>query len=402
MGGRSRAAALPLAAVLALTGVLAGCESPVPFYRPGEGSPDAPVVGLGGPAPYLRARPDEPGRDDPSAPGGDVPVAPAGGRVYAATGPGMIAPNARGMPARLYVANGRFIDVLDPAAPRVTGRFHPGTTASRVVSSWDLRRLWATDRVHGRLVPVGPRSGRRGHAVRIASPTALYFTPDGQDALVLARHPSRIDVRDPRTMAPRASLPMPCAAEHADFSLGGTALVATCTAAGALTRVDLATRRVSGTIRLPKRARPGDLRLSPDGTVFYVADARTGGVWLVDARRFALLGFVKTGPGARGLAISRDAQRLFVVGGGTVTAVAFRARRVASRWPLPGGGSPVPGGVSSDGTALWLADPAGLVYAVSTRTGRVLRKIRVGGHPTALCVHPQPGRYSLGGTGLYR
>lgn len=418
-GGRSSAAAIPLAAALALTGgALAGCESPVPFYRPGEGSPDDPVVGLGGPAPYLSVRPDDGGEratgtdgtDDPSVPdaeppggghGGELPVAPAGGRVYAATGPGMIAPNARGLPARLYVANGRVIDVIDPDTLRVVGRLRTEATASRVVPSWDLRRLWATDRAHGRLVPVGPRGGR-GRPVEITGPAGLYFTPDGHDALVLARRPRRVDVRDPRTMRRRASVPMPCAAAHAGFTLDGSSLVTTCTSAGALARVDLAGRRVSGTIRLPEGARPGDLRLSPDGAVFYVADAVNGGVWLVDARRFVVLDFVRTAPGARGLSISRDARRLFVVGDGVLTAVEFGTRRVTSRWPLPGDGSPVPGGVSSDGSALWLADPAGLVYAVSTRTGRVLRKVRVRGRPRGLCVHPQPGRYSLGGTGVYR
>lgn len=398
---RPRAAAALSAAVLALScGVLAGCESPVAFHRPGERSPDDPVVGLGGPAPYLSVPPDakRTAAQDPPAADGAVPVAPAGGRVYAATGPGMIAPRARGLPPRVYVANGQVIDVIDPAAARVTGRLRVGAAASRVVPSWDLRRLWAVDRAHGRIVPVG----RRGRPVEVAAPAGLYFTPDGRDALVPARRPRRIDVRDPRTMAPRASVPMPCSAGHADFALGGASLVATCTAAGALARVDLTARRVAGTIRLPGGARPGDLRLSPDGGVFYVADAAKGGVWLVDARRFAPLGFVPTAPGARGLAISRDARRLFVVGGGTLTAVDFRTRRVVSSWPLPGGGSPVPGGVSSDGTALWLADPAGLVYAVSTRTGRVVRRVRVGGRPSGLCVHPQPGRYSLGGTGLYR
>ncbi|MFB4305931.1 hypothetical protein [Actinomadura sp. GTD37] len=399
MRARPGAAALPFAAALTMAaGVLTGCGSPVPFHRPGRASPDDPVVGLGGPAPYLRARPD--GERGAADPGGGVPLAPAGGRVYAATGPGMIAPNARGLPPRIYVANGRSIDVIDPGTAGVVGRFRTGAAASRVVPSWDLRRLWAADRAHDLLVPVGPRGERRGRPVGVTGPAGLYFTPDGRDALVLASR--RIDVRAPRTMALRASLPTPCSAAHADFPSGGTSMVATCTAAGTLIRVDLAGRRVAGTVPLPAGARPGDLRLSPSGAVFYVADAARGGVWLVDARRFTRLGFVPTAPGARGLAISRDARRLFVVGGGTLTAVDFRTRRVVSRWPLPGGGSPVPGGVSSDGTALWLADPAGLVYAVSTRTGRVVRKVRVGGRPTGLCVHPQPGRYSLGGTGLYR
>ncbi|WP_141580989.1 YncE family protein [Actinomadura sp. WMMA1423] len=399
---RSRAAAFPLAAALSLTG-LAGCESPVPFYRPGEGTPDDPVVGLGGPAPYLPSRPGGPApRASGSGTPRGVPVAPAGGQVYAATGPGMLAPAARGLPPRLYVPNGPFVDVLDPTGLRLAGRLLTGATASRVVPSWDLRRLWATDRAHGLLVPLAPRTGRRGRPVGITAPTGLYFSPDGRDALVLARRPDRLDLRDPRTMAPRATTPLPCAAGHADFTPDEASLVATCTAAGVLARVHLASRTVSGTIRLPAGARPGDLRLSPDGSAFYVADARQGGVWLVDARRFALLGFVRTGRGARGLAISRDARRLFVVGRGDVTAVEFGSRRIASRWPLPGGGPADPGGVSSDGRSLWLADPAGLVYALSTRNGRVLQSIRIGGRPAGPCVHPQPGRYSLGGTGLYR
>ncbi|MEU8800344.1 hypothetical protein [Spirillospora sp. NPDC048819] len=402
-GGRSRVAAvLPLAAALALTcGVLAGCESPVPFYRPGEGAPDAPVVGLGGPAPYLSARPRDASPEPPD--GGDgVPVAPAGGRVYAATGPGMIAPYARGMPPRLYVAHGRYIDVIDPDTLRTVGRLRTGATAARLVPSWDLRRLWATDRAHGTLVPVGPFGAGRGRPVTVAGSTGLYFTPDGRNALVLARRPRRVDVRDPDTMRRRASVPMPCTAGHADFTPDGSSLVTTCTSAGALARVDLAGRRVSGTIRLPEGSRPGDLRLSPDGALFYVADSVKGGVWLVDAERFAVMGFVRTAPGARGLSIGRNARHLFVVGGGILAVVDFGTRRVTARWPLPGGGSPIPGGVSSDGTALWLADPAGLVYAVSTRTGAVVRKVRVGGRPAGLSVHPQPGRYSLGGTGLYR
>ncbi|TDC64465.1 YncE family protein [Actinomadura sp. GC306] len=383
-------------------GVLAGCESPVPFHRPGEGSPDGPVLGLGGPAPYLSAQPDAEARRSGDRVPGEVPLVPAGGHVYAATGPGMMAPHAREVPARLYVAHGRAIDVIDAGTMRTVGRLHTGAAASRVVPSWDLRRLWATDPARGTLVRFGPLGGVRGRPVQAGSPAALHFSPDGRHALVLAHRPSRVEVRDPRTMRRKGSVRLPCTPGYADFTPDGSALVATCGSAGALTRVDLTTGRVSATVRLPAGARPGDLRLSPDGTLFYVADPVRGGVWLVDAGRLAVRGFVRTAPGARGLAVGRDARRLFVVGGGTLTAVRFGTRRVASRWPLPGGGTPIPGGMSRDGSALWLADPRGLVYAVSTRTGRVVRKVRVAGRPAGLAVHPQPGRFSLGGTGLYR
>ncbi len=43
-----------------------------------------------------------------------------------------------------------------------------------------------------------------------------------------------------------------------------------------------------------------------------------------------------------------------------------------------------------------------VVYAVLLTTGRVLARIRVGRGPHGLAVFPQPGRYSLGHTGVFR
>jgi DNA-binding beta-propeller fold protein YncE len=40
--------------------------------------------------------------------------------------------------------------------------------------------------------------------------------------------------------------------------------------------------------------------------------------------------------------------------------------------------------------------------AISTSTGRVLARIPVGNEPHGLAVWPQPGRYSLGHTGILR
>jgi hypothetical protein len=61
------------------------------------------------------------------------------------------------------------------------------------------------------------------------------------------------------------------------------------------------------------------------------------------------------------------------------------------------------GGLNAAGTVLWLSGRYdGVVYALRTTDGRLLAEIRVGSGPHGLCVWPQPGRYSLGHTGVLR
>ena len=79
---------------------------------------------------------------------------------------------------------------------------------------------------------------------------------------------------------------------------------------------------------------------------------------------------------------------------------------IALQWSFPTGvgrAYPKTGGLSADGRVLWLSGRSNAdVYAISTRTGRLLHRIPVGLGPHGLCVWPQPGRYSLGHTGVFR
>jgi len=61
------------------------------------------------------------------------------------------------------------------------------------------------------------------------------------------------------------------------------------------------------------------------------------------------------------------------------------------------------GGVTTDGSQLWLSGRySGAVYVIDTRTGRLIHKIAVGKGPHGLSIFPQPGRFSLGHTGVFR
>jgi DNA-binding beta-propeller fold protein YncE len=208
-------------------------------------------------------------------------------------------------------------------------------------------------------------------------------------------------------MALRHVLPVPMCpgVDHMDYTANGRLALASCEFGGRVIVIHLRRERVVKTIALRAGAMPQDVKLSPDGRTFYVADMATGGVWLVDAHRLRKLGFEPTGRGAHGLYPSRDARTLYVSNRseGSITLISFRTRRPYRKWHLPGGGSPDMGGVSASGRVLWLSGRYnGEVYAISTRTGRLLHRIRVGSGPHGMAVWPQPGRYSIGHTGIMR
>jgi YVTN family beta-propeller protein len=150
---------------------------------------------------------------------------------------------------------------------------------------------------------------------------------------------------------------------------------------------------------------PQDVKLSPDGKVFYVADMHANGVYVIDGEALKVLDFLPTGRGTHGLYASRDSKTLYVSnrGEGSVSLIEFKKRRIVEKWVLPRGGSPDMGGVSADGKVLWLSGRYHReVYAIDTDTGKLLARIPVGRGPHGLCVYPQPGRYSLGHTGVFR
>jgi DNA-binding beta-propeller fold protein YncE len=257
------------------------------------------------------------------------------------------------------------------------------------------------------LTPIDPRTGRPGKSVPVADPYNLYFTPDGRFAVVMAERLHRMDFRDAHTMRLEHSLQVPgCdGVNHADFTANGRLMLVSCEFGGRMIVVDVPRERVVKTIPLRSGAMPQDVKLSPDGRTFYVADMASNGVWRIDARRMRKVGFVSTGRGAHGLYTSRDARYLYVSNReeGSVSLISFATRRAVRKWRIPGGGSPDMGGVSADGRVLWLTGRYdGVVYAISTRSGRLIRRIRVGTGPHGLCVYPQPGRYSLGHTGVFR
>jgi YVTN family beta-propeller protein len=341
-----------------------------------------------------------------STPAGRTIPAPL--NVYAAAGAGRLSPTALRARPLVYVPNSlsNTVDVIDPRTYRVIRSFRTTATPQHVVPSWDLKTLWVNESSGNHLTAIDPVTGRPQRRLPVADPYNLYFTPDGRSALVMAERLRRIDFRNPHTMKLQHSLRIPCkGVNHADFTADGSAFLASCEFSGDLIVVPTDGRRVLKRIRLSTSSMPQDVRLSPDGRTFLVADMARGGVWLIDARAFRVRGFVHTGAGAHGIYPSRDATVFYVSNrmSGSISVLDARRLRVVKLWRLPGGGSPDMGGVSVDGRQLWLSGRYNsVVYVIDTKNGRLLHRIKVGRGPHGLCVWPQPGRYSLGHTGNMR
>jgi YVTN family beta-propeller protein len=327
--------------------------------------------------------------------------------VYAADRPGMLAPAVRNFPSRVYVPNSESntVSVIDPQKYKVIDQFPVGALPQHVVPSYDLKTLWVNNDEGNSLTPIDPATGKPGRAVPVSDPYNLYFTPDGRYAIVVSERLHKLDFRDAQTMRLHHSLSVPCSGiNHMDFTADGRYLVASCEFDGSVIKVDLARQRVVRTLGLDPGGMPQDVKLSPDGRFFYVADMSANGVWMVDAKTLRKVGFIPTGSGAHGLYVSRDSRFLYVSNRaeGSVSVISFATRKVVHKWRIPGG-SPDMGGVSADGKVLWLTGRYNAeVYAISTRDGKLLARIPVGDGPHGLCVYPQPGRYSLGHTGVFR
>ena len=376
--------------------------------------------------------------------------------LYSETRSSVMSKAVEGSLPRVYVPNRgeNTVSVIDPATLKVVDKFKVGINPQHVVPSWDMKTLWVANNAEGRtdgsLTPIDPKTGKAGRSVPVDDPYNMYWSPDGKYAIVVAEAYKRLDYRDAKTMKLEYSIATPkCAGiNHADFSIDGKYALFTCEFNGSITKIDLVNRKVVNTISLSQyfnrpdvlatiatpgkkpryipdpttaggeicttRGMPQDVRASPDGKTYYVADMMADGVHVVDGDSFKQIGFVATGVGAHGLYPSRDGKLLYVanrgsneirgkpLGKGSVSVMDFATGKIIKTWPIPGGGSPDMGNVSADGAYLWLSGRYdNVVYRINTTSGAV-DQIKVGREPHGLTVWPQPGRYSLGHTGNMR
>lgn len=324
--------------------------------------------------------------------------------IYAAATEPFLHRRVSGLPARVYVPNSKegTVDVIDPVTRLVITHFPAGAVSHHITPSWDLGRLYVDNTSANTLTVIDPRTSLPTETIRITDPYNLYFTPDGRAAIVVAERLNRLDFYDWSTWRLLFSVPIPWpGVDHLDFSADGSSLLTSAEFSGAVVKVDLARRMVVGSTYVG--GLPVDVRLAPDGSVFFVANQGRHGVSVVDPERMEEIAFIPTGLGAHGLLVSRDARVLYVSNrlAGTISVIDLATRQVTATWDV--GGSPDMMQVSADGRELWTSNRFDhTVSVIDTAAGHVLVRIEVGASPHGLTYFPQPGVISLGHNGVYR
>jgi len=367
--------------------------------------------------------------------------------IYQYTQAGQLTPTAQKALHRVYVPNSRSdsVSVIDTTTYKVIQTLHTGREPQHVVPSYDLQTLWVLNNKSNSATPIDPQTGVTRANVAVDDPYNLYFTPDGKFAVVVCEGREELEFRDPHTLRLLSTLKTRCkGANHMDFTADNHYAIVTCEFDGQLMKVDVVNQQVIGYLSLrgnqpvlhkllsdfsignngnilfadppaDNMSMPQDIRLSPDGSLFYVADMMKDGVILIEPTSFKKVGFIHTGIGTHAVYPSRNGKLFYVSnrgchhlgcpahGPGSVSVIDPFKKAVVAEWPIPGGGSPDMGNISTDGNELWLTGRYDSeVYVFDTRTGQLAHRIPVGREPHGLCYWPQPGRFSLGHTGNMR
>jgi YVTN family beta-propeller protein len=323
--------------------------------------------------------------------------------VWAAT-TGAISPALADIPPRVYVPDELRgdITVIDPLTFQIIDRYPSGMTPHHVGPGPDFSKLYVNNMGSNTLLEIDARSGKPIRTIAAAAPYNLYFTTDGSKAIVAAEPNNSLDFYDPLSWRLIRSVPMGCSGvDHLDMSADGRYLLVSCEFDGQVVKVDTVRMAVVGRVALG--GQPIDVKLSPDGSVFYIANQARHGVSIVDPIAMREIDFLPTGQGAHGMAISRDTRSLYVTNrlAGTIAVIDFATGTIGATWNI--GGSPDMVQVSPDGTQLWTSGRFnGGVYVVDTRSGQLIRTIPTGAAPHGLAYFPQPGRISIGHNGVYR
>lgn len=316
-------------------------------------------------------------------------------------------------PERVYVPNtlSNTVHVIDPFSYEIIATYPTDAIPHHVTPSWDLTELYVLNTGGNSLLVMDPATGTPKETIPVIDPYNLYFTPDGENAIVVAERLRRLDIADPDTweVHTQVSVPWP-GVDHMAFARDGSYLVTSTEFSGRIVKVDTRTWEVVGE-PLSVGGEPIDVVRLPKSNIMLVANQGIdhGGVHVVDPDSWEVIDWIETGLGAHGIMLTHDQERLFVsnrgraTGTGSITVLDAKTLQLLDTWRLPGSASPDMGQLNPDGSEFWIAGRYdNEVYVISTTDGSLVARIPTDAGPHGLTYFPSsPMPHSVGHNGVY-
>ena len=222
-----------------------------------------------------------------------MPPVPDPQNLYSEATAGKLSPAVAGALERIYVPHVQSNDVyvIDPATFKVVDRFNVGLNPQHVVPSWDLKTLYvannAENTTKGSLTPIDPNDRQARQPVPSTIRTTCTSCPTASRRSSWPRRSSAwiSAIRTPWRCSTPSPLPVAAASTTRTSPSTGASPSSPASSPG-LVKIDLVERKVMGYLKLSKGGMPQDIRISPDGKVFFVADMMADGIFVIDGASF--------------------------------------------------------------------------------------------------------------------
>jgi YVTN family beta-propeller protein len=197
---------------------------------------------------------------------------------------------------RLYVSNedAGTATIVDAGTGQIVKTVPVGKEPEGVRVHPDGKTVWITGETDHDITIISADSGRRlGHIVVDKRPRGIAFTPDGLKAYV------------------------------------------TCEVGGTVQAIDVRSRKIAATIKLPGEAKPMGVVAHPDGKRVFVSTGRGGQVVTIDVASNRVVDSVTVGKRPWGIALTEDGSKLYSANGPSndVSVVATDRLRVLKTVP---------------------------------------------------------------------
>jgi YVTN family beta-propeller protein len=208
------------------------------------------------------------------------------------------------------------IATVDVATKKLLGKISGGSDPEEFDLSRDGTQIYVSNEDTKSASVINIAKGKVEHIIPVGQePEGVTTTPDGKFFYVTCEAGGDIFVIDTSKYVATGHFKVEGRPRSAGFLPDGKIAFIPSESAGQVNIIDTSVPSVLKTITLPTGSRPMRVRVSQDGSKFYLSNGRAGTISVMDTHSYELVDTINVGARPWGIAISPDGKYLFAANG---------------------------------------------------------------------------------------